>query len=177
MPFTPYHFGPSGFIGLVFRKWIDVPVFVLANVAVDIEVLVIVFFRLGYPLHRYCHTLLIGLVVGILWGLLAYPLRHLFKRLMHLLRIPYQTSLLKMLISGILGVWLHVLIDGAYHYDVHIFWPSRSISFWRTTQRHLAKEQIETICLIFFLAAVVPYVLAVISFRKEKRAQDTNSRK
>ena len=41
MPFTPYHFGPSGFVGLVFGKWIDLPVFVLANVIVDVEVLVV----------------------------------------------------------------------------------------------------------------------------------------
>jgi len=50
MPFTPYHFGPSGFWGLAFRKWLDLPVFVLANVIVDIEVLVIWFFGLGWPL-------------------------------------------------------------------------------------------------------------------------------
>ena len=81
MPFTPYHFGPSGFVGLVFRKWIDVPVFVLANVIVDIEVLVIMLFNLGWPRHRYCHTLLIGAAVGALWGVAAYPLRNLFKKI------------------------------------------------------------------------------------------------
>ena len=68
MPFTPYHFGPSGFVGLVFRKWIDMPVFVLANVIVDVEVLAVGLFGLGWPIHRYCHTLLIGAVVGALWG-------------------------------------------------------------------------------------------------------------
>ncbi|MHC4299546.1 MAG: hypothetical protein ACYS7Y_19890 [Planctomycetota bacterium] len=36
MPFTPYHFGPSGCVGLILRKWIDVPVFVLTNVIIDI---------------------------------------------------------------------------------------------------------------------------------------------
>ena len=41
MPFTPYHVGPSGFVGLVFGKWIDLPVFVLANVIVDVEVLAV----------------------------------------------------------------------------------------------------------------------------------------
>ena len=36
MPFTPYHFGSSGFVGLAFRKWLDVPIFVLANVIVGV---------------------------------------------------------------------------------------------------------------------------------------------
>jgi membrane-bound metal-dependent hydrolase YbcI (DUF457 family) len=172
MPFTPYHFGPSGFIALAFRKWIDVPVFVLANVVLDIEVLIIKTLGLGYPVHRYCHTLLIGAVVGVAWGLAAYPLRSVFKRLMDLIRIPYRTGLRKMLISGMLGVWLHVLIDGVYHYDVRLFWPSKSISLWRITQRRLGKEQIETLCLCFLLAAAALYVLGVIAFLREKRAQN-----
>jgi membrane-bound metal-dependent hydrolase YbcI (DUF457 family) len=174
MPITPYHFGPSGFIALAFRRWIDVPVFVLANVVVDIEVLAIRILHLGRPVHSYCHTLLIGAVAGAAWGLAAYPLRGAFKRLMDLIRIPYRTGLLKMLISGILGVWLHVLIDGVYHYDVRLFWPSKSISLWRTTQRRLGKEQIETLCLCFLLAAAVLYVFAVISFLREKKTQNRN---
>ena len=164
MPFTPYHFGPSGFIGLVFRKWIDIPVFVLANVIVDVEVLAIMLFNLGWPRHRYCHTLLIGAAVGILWGLAAYPLRNIFKKLMQIFRIPYETGLRKMVISGILGVWLHILIDGAYHFDVKILWPNKTISLWKVIHNYLGKEQIETICLVFIFVALVPYLFAVRSF-------------
>ncbi len=172
MPFTPYHFGPSGFVGLVFRKWIDVPVFVLANVIVDIEVLVVMLFDLGWPRHRYCHTFLIGAAVGALWGVAAWPLRNLFKKIMQLFRIPYKTSLSKMLISGVLGLWLHILIDSAYHFDVKILWPNISISLWRMIRRHLGQEQIQTICLIFFLAGLVAYIFAVRSFSKNSRIQN-----
>ena len=91
MPFTPYHFGPSGFVALALRKWIDIPVFVLANVVVDVEVLVIAYLRLGRPIHRYCHTLAIGAVVGAAWGILAYfLLRRLFQLIMNLLAIRYR---------------------------------------------------------------------------------------
>jgi hypothetical protein len=37
MPFTPCHFGPSACIALPLNRWIDLPVFLLANVAIDIE--------------------------------------------------------------------------------------------------------------------------------------------
>jgi membrane-bound metal-dependent hydrolase YbcI (DUF457 family) len=166
MPFTPYHFGPSGFVGLVFGKWIDLPVFVLANVIVDVEVLVVGLLGLGWPIHRYCHTLLIGAVVGALWGIAAYPLRHLFKRMMRVFYIPYKTSLRKMVISGVLGVWLHVLIDGVYHSDVKIFWPYKSTWLLRMLHEHISKERIETICMLFFIAAFVFYILAVTVFRR-----------
>ncbi len=166
MPFTPYHFGPSGFIGFVFGKWIDLPVFVLANVIVDVEVLIIGLFGLGWPMHRYCHTLLIGAVVGALWGVAAYPMRNLFQSLMRIFYIPYQTSLRKMVISGVLGVWLHVLIDGSYHFDVKMFWPHKTMWLWRMTHEHISEKQIETICILFIIAAFVLYILAVTVFRR-----------
>ena len=165
MPFTPYHFGPSGFIGLVFRKYIDLPVFVLANVIVDIEVL----FADGWPYHRHWHwhTLLIGTVVGVIWALAAYPLRHFFKKMMQIIRIPYKTGFWKMIISGILGVWLHVVTDAIYHWDVQIFWPSKARPLWRL----LSQGQVKAICAGFFVAAVIVYVTAVLSYVKQNKAE------
>jgi len=127
------------------------------------------FFELGPPRHRYCHTLLIGAALGAIWGLAAYPLRSLSKKIMQIFRLPYQTSLRKMVISGILGVWLHVLIDGFYHSDVHVFWPNTTISLWQITAPHISKEQIETICIVFFIAAVVLYTIAVSSYIKQNK--------
>ncbi len=172
MPFTPYHFGPSGFIGLVLRKWLDIPVFVLANVIVDLEVLVINFLGAGWPFHRYVHTLLIGAAAGILWATVAYPLRNLFKMIMQTLHIPYQTSFLKMLVSGVLGVWLHVIIDSIYHWDVCLFWPNRKI---RPLYALVPEQQVEVICLVFLLAAVIPYVIAVLSYSKSKKLKEDAS--
>jgi len=169
MPFTPYHFGPSGFVGLLLRKWIDIPVFVLANVIVDIEVLLVMVLRLGGPSHRYSHTLLIGAAVGTLWGMAAYPLRPLFRKMMHGLRLPHETSFWKMAVSGMLGACTHVLIDGAYHHDVGVFWPSTRISLLRIVQDHISRGQIRIACVALFVAAVV-YVLLL--FRSGSNAAD-----
>jgi membrane-bound metal-dependent hydrolase YbcI (DUF457 family) len=171
MPFTPYHFGPSGFIGLVFRKWIDIPVFVLANVIVDVEVLVIMIFGLGWPVHRYCHTLLIGAIAGALWGVAAYPLRGLLKVIMRLIHIPYQSGLRKMIVSGILGAWLHVVIDGAYHSDVRVFWPNKTVSLYQLIHPYIDKEQIKILCLVFFVAAIIPYAMDVVSYTKQNQLE------
>jgi hypothetical protein len=157
MPFTPCHFGPSGFVGLVFRKYIDLPVFVLANVVVDVEVL----FAPGSFPHRYWHwhTLLIGAAVGVIWALAAYPLRGLFKKAMRFFRLTYETRLFKMVLSGVLGVWLHVLLDGLYHYDVQVFWPMR-----RNPLRNIiSRQSVVIICLCCFVPAIVMYVRAVRS--------------
>jgi len=164
MPITPYHFGPSGFLGLVFRRWIDLPVFVLANVIVDIEVLVIWFFGLGQAVHRYFHTLLVGAAAGTLWGAAAYPSRQLFKKIMQIFKLPYETGLGKMIIAGILGVWCHIIIDAIYHSDVRIFWLSKATPLYGI----INKQQVEIACAIFFIPAIILYVISAVSYAKRK---------
>ncbi|MHC4111718.1 MAG: hypothetical protein ACYSUY_11625 [Planctomycetota bacterium] len=165
MPFTPYHFGPSGLIGLTLRKWLDVPVFVLANVIVDLEVMVIYFLGVGWPIHRYIHTLLIGAAAGMIWALVAWQMRNVFKKIMHILCIHYQTSFLKMLVSGILGVWLHVIIDSIYHWDVRVFWPSKVKPLYKL----VTTQQVEMICAILFIWALILYIMIVIKSLKKNR--------
>jgi len=159
MPYTPYHFAPSAFVGLALRKWIDLPVFVFANVIVDIEVL----FTSGHP---YFHTLLLGGALGACWGLFAYQFKGLSGRLMHVLCIPYTTSLWKMIISGILGVWFHVFTDAVYHSDnIRLFWPAKvRLPYW-----HITKGPAKAIFIAFFLAAIILYAMAVVSYVKQNK--------
>jgi len=98
----------------------------------------------------------------------------LFKRVMQIFSLPYQTSLSKMVISGILGVWFHVLIDGAYHPDVKVFWPNKTLSFRMIIQRYANQDRIEDICVIFFLAAVIVYMIVLVSAQKQKKIQKDN---
>ena len=74
MPFTPFHFGPALFLGLPLRKFMHVPTFILANVILDVEPFLILFYGLSYPLHGYSHTFLLAIVVGIALGYAMFPL-------------------------------------------------------------------------------------------------------
>ena len=74
MPYTPYHFGPNGLVGLLFRRWLDLPMLLLVNVIIDVEVLADNYFQPGWPSHQFWHfhTLLIGGLVGAALGLIIY---------------------------------------------------------------------------------------------------------
>jgi membrane-bound metal-dependent hydrolase YbcI (DUF457 family) len=157
MPITPYHFGPAGLIGYVFRKWIDLPVFVLANIVIDVEVLLVNLLHLGEPHHRLVHTFLIGAAVGAIWGLVAYSGLPIIAWFMKIIKIPYQTNAIKMIISGILGIWLHVLLDGIYHYEVKPFWPSQKNYLFNL----LSRNQVKWICIICLGIFVLLYVLSL----------------
>lgn len=123
MPLTPYHLGPNGFIALLFRKWLDAPVFVVAGLAVDLEVLFIEKIRAGEYVPRYGHTLLVAGAIGIGLAVVMAPLKRPCQWIMRRVGLPYETGLVKMAVSGVLGAWLHVVIDGMYRTGVGIFWP------------------------------------------------------
>jgi hypothetical protein len=130
MPYTPYHFGPSGLVGLAFRRWIDVPVFVLANVAIDCEVVIDWIVEPGWPVHQtmHIHTFIVGALFGAVYGAAMYglrPLRILCEKSMNWFGMPYRPVLSKMILAGILGIWFHIAIDCIHHEDVQIFWPFR----------------------------------------------------
>jgi membrane-bound metal-dependent hydrolase YbcI (DUF457 family) len=42
---------------------------------------------------------------------------------MRILQLSYQPTLLKMLLSGLLGAWLHVLTDAFLYKEMNPFWP------------------------------------------------------
>ena len=164
MPFTPYHFGPAGFIALLFKKWVDIPVFLLANVAIDVEVGIIMMFGLGEWRHRYSHTFIGGILVGVALAVVAFPMRGIFKKIMSVFRLSYNTNFLKMLIWSILGVWFHILIDSFDHWDVRPFWPysSRNPFFGIISDEH-----IKMICLVFWVFLLI---LLAVNYLRSKRA-------
>jgi len=166
MPFTPFHFGPSGLIGLVFGKWVDLPVFVLANVVIDLEPLMVLVFGLDYPMHGLCHTFLLGGALGLAWGALAYPARGLFKSLMELFGLPYQTTLSKMLIGGLLGVWFHILLDSFCWSDVRPFWPLQANPLLGV----LGVAAVHVLCAVCFVPAIALYIVLAVFWAKKNRA-------
>ena len=158
MPFTPFHFGPSACITLPLDKYIDVPIFVLANVIVDIEPLAVMMFGLDYPIHGYCHTLLIGSLVGILWAIIAYSGKSILQKMMGLLRLSYTANLSKMLISAVFGIWLHVMLDSFIYSDIRPFYPFQA----NPMRGIITGSTVYLICAISFVPALIVYAVKVV---------------
>lgn len=166
MAATPLHLGPGCFVGLIFRRWLDLPVFLMGNVVVDLEVPVVALLQCGPIFPRYGHTLLFAAAGGIVCAAAAYPLRGILRRAMSIARLPYETGFGKMAVSGLLGAWLHVLIDGLYRVDVVLFWPLMV----RNPLCRFGKREVETWCLVLCFAAILPYAVAVVRGRSERRS-------
>lgn len=168
MPFTPFHFGPHACIALPSQRYIDVPIFVGANIAIDIEPLLVMVYGFNYPLHGYCHTFLFGSMVGLLLGLIAFPFRKLIGKVMSLIHLPYSTNLLKMVVSGMLGAWLHILFDMPLYQDIEPFYPLSANPLYGI----VSAKVVYGTCTLLFLPALALYWYVVFA-RKTKN--ETNS--
>lgn len=175
MPFTLFHAGPSALIALPLKKYIDVPVFILSNVIIDLEVLFVMFTGVSFyqdsGLHPIAHTFTYGSIIALVWGGLALLLRSPLTALMTEFRLDYQTNKIKILASALLGFWFHLLLDCFYHYDMHPFYP-----FTMDNPLKFVKEGswVVEFCSISFIPAIIIYIYLVV--RRSKRISQESKR-
>ena len=129
MPFTPLHLGPALFFGMVLLRYIDLPTFLVANVIVDIEPLVILTFglhrtdSLGLPLHGLLHSFLGGTLVALLLALVMIRMRGYLEPLMRLVGLEQVSSPRSVFAAALSGVYLHILLDSFLYVDIRPFYP------------------------------------------------------
>lgn len=156
MPFTPFHFGPGGVVALPLNRYIDVPAFLLASVAVDLEPLAVMAFSLSYPLHGYAHSFAGASVVCVILGLVLFRCQNIISPLMQkCFRKSYASARNKVIISAVLGGWFHVLLDSMLYYDIKPFFPSRYNPF----RGVIEADQMYLWCALAFIPAALIYGL------------------
>ncbi len=130
MPFTPLHLGPALFFGMVLLRYIDLPIFLVANVIVDVEPLVILTLglhrtdSLGLPLHGLLHTFLGGTFVALLLALVMMRMRGYLEPLMRLVGLEQVSSPRSVYAAALSGVYMHILLDSRLYADIRPFYPS-----------------------------------------------------
>lgn len=154
MPFTPVHFGASACLALLLCQYLDFPVFILANIFVDIEPLMIGLFWPTWYAHGYFHTLIFGIIVGFVIAVICHLGKSVLEKVMQLTGLSYETNFRKMLISAIAGVWFHIFLDALVSADVYLFFPLKVNPFFGIMPRWL----VELLCLSLFIPAVTLYL-------------------
>ncbi len=130
MPFTPFHFGAHACVALPFNMSLNIIVFLLANVIIDIEPLLVIIFNFDYPLHGYAHTFLGAAILGAIWGLLTFKFKKPLEKLLQILRLQSGYNLKQYIVSGVLGAVLHVLFDAPLYSDIKPFYPFANNPFY-----------------------------------------------
>jgi len=169
LPFTPFHLGPALFFGIPLRGYIHAPTFIIANVILDIEPLIVLLLRLQYPLHGYLHTFVAAIGIGIAFGLIMFllekPLHPLYKKLLLEPQVTFKKS--QFIIAGVLGTMFHVLLDAPLYWDIQPFYPLAANPLYdlaSSSQIYLISAWMGVFGIIFYLL-----LLGVWTYKKLRK--------
>ena len=167
MPFTFYHLGPALAFGLPLRKYLHLPTFIVANVILDIEPLLVMMFGFNYPLHGYLHTALSAVGVGLLLGLVMFRLEGLMKDFYFKLQLENSSLRLKsFLVAGIFGAALHVLFDSLLYSEMNPLFPLLGNSL---RSLNISSSSVYSSCVWLGVLGIAFYcVILVYSFVKKR---------
>ena len=147
MPFTPLHLAVGAPVKALAGDRFSLKAFIAANVLIDIEPGIIMFFKMdaqGYALHGFLHTLVGATLVSVLAALVMTGVLWSEWK-------TWRTVLLRLFF----GVWSHVLLDSLVHTDVEPFAPWFGGNPFYTG----LIEPISLICLVVSLFYAVPWLL------------------
>jgi membrane-bound metal-dependent hydrolase YbcI (DUF457 family) len=122
MPFTPYHVGPALLVALIMYPLLDIPTFIVANLILDIEPLFNLLFS-NNRLHGQFHSLTFGLIPAIILAALMHFSRRFTKPIVIERRLPQNPSFKDLLLTSVVGVWLHVLLDAFLYSEISLIYP------------------------------------------------------
>jgi membrane-bound metal-dependent hydrolase YbcI (DUF457 family) len=146
MPITPLHFGINGTISSLASSKFDVISCILANVLLDIQPFLVIFFGVNIQLHGISHTLFFAMIAcALFFALYGF----LIKKIFHI-----KKPLSAFIFGGTLGGILHIALDACYHQDVKPFYPFSNINF-------MNPEITDRIILICLIGCIIFFVIIV----------------
>jgi len=165
MPFTPFHLGPGLLFGLLFLSYIDFPTFLLANIIVDVEPFLVLYFNLQYPLHGFLHSFLGGTLIAFLLAIVMNKLRNSFSPLMSFFRLEQKTSFKSILLASLFGIYLHILLDSRLYQDIKPFYPFDFNPFL-SHRMFTVFFEIYGLCILSFIGGGVIYIIKLFTLRR-----------
>jgi len=169
MPLTPFHLGPALLLGLIFFRYLDFPTFLVANVIIDIEPILVVLLNLNYPLHGFFHSLLGGTIIVFLLAWFMNKIRGTLSPFLMFFKLEQKSSFGKILLSSISGIYIHILLDSRIHADTRPFWPFDFNPF--LDRSVLAGLDVYILCALGFIGGIIAYAVKIALTRRNKKVK------
>ncbi|MCW3978384.1 MAG: hypothetical protein NWF12_01425 [Candidatus Bathyarchaeota archaeon] len=169
MPFTPYHVGPALLIGFLFYPFLDVPTFVIANVVIDVEPLLVILLDLPQPLHGPFHSLTLSTPVALLLAVLVHGFRRFTRPIVVARMLPQNPGFRDILKTSVIGVWIHVLLDALLYPEMRLFYPIAGNPLLGL----VPSQTVTTFCVASFLLSLPVYLVRVYLVGRRRGVPDS----
>jgi len=167
MPLTPFHLGPALLVGLVLFSFLDFPTFIIANVILDIEPILVLFLNLNYPLHGFFHSFLGGTIIALLLAAVMSKIGKYFSPLLSAFKLEQKTSFKNILAASLSGIYIHILLDSRMHADIQPFYPLTVNPLLDTSLS--STIGIYMLCIWSFIVGIAVYAIKLfLSWKKER---------
>lgn len=124
MPLTPLHLGPGLALGMVFKRWVNLPSILLASIIVDVRAVYLAVFLGDWSnLHGFFHTFVGATTLGLSTIVLVWLLRRPLSSLSKTMKIEQDYSLTSIVAGSLIGVYGHIVLDSYMHMDMNPLWP------------------------------------------------------
>ena len=164
MPFTPFHWGPSSWIGLLLFKIFDFPTLLIASVIVDIEPFCVFVFNAPWHLHGFLHSFLGGSILAFFTAIILYLLRTQIKKIMTVFKLAQTSSFKKILWTSFFGVYFHILLDSFLYIDIKPLYPFESNPLLGL----FSSQRVYLFCGLSFLIGILFYLIRLAIVKREK---------
>lgn len=163
MPLTPFHLGPALLLGLLFFKRINFPTFIIANIILDIEPLIVLVLGLNYPLHGFLHSFLGASIVAIVLSLVVIGADEKVWRLMSFFKLEQKPSPKSILLASFSGAYLHILFDSPLYADIKPLFPITVNPLYNSSV--FAGFEIYSFCVILFVLGIAYAIYGISKHR------------
>jgi membrane-bound metal-dependent hydrolase YbcI (DUF457 family) len=157
MPFTPFHWGPSSWIGLIFFRTFDLATLLISSVIIDVEPFCSIFLKAPWPVHGFLHTFSGGSIVAIITAVMCYILKGPIRKAMNSFKLSQDSSFMKIIWTSFFGVYSHILLDAFLYMEMNPFYPHQGNPFFGL----FSLTQIYIFCGISFVVGIGLYLFRI----------------
>jgi len=149
--------GPALLVALIAYPLLDLPTLLVASAVLDLEPLAVMLLNLPQPLHGQYHSFTLGTLVALTVALGMHLLRRRTEPYMVRLRLGQAANIRVFVVSAVLGVWMHVVMDAFVYGDLSLLYPYNV----NPLMGLLSPGTVSNVGLVSYPLAIIVYLLRI----------------
>jgi len=160
MPFTLLHLGPALLLGMIFFRYVDLLIFSVSSIIVDIEPFLVLALNLDCPIHGFVHSFLGATIIALFLAAAMVKVRERLGWVLGFFKIEQKPSIGSIILASFLGAYLHILLDSPLYPEMRPFYPLGINPLLGRSP--LTSLEIYSLCIVCFIGGLAVYGIRIV---------------